>query len=484
MELSDQIDLATSIEGLLSPPGTLSPRDVVRGLTGASLHKATETGLGSDIGYDGTLPDLPRPGGPGYTEAKSETLAEAMRVEAQASFGATLAGEPTFNSSFQIGVKRSTPAIFHMVPRQRRRSIPSLASLTRANLAAGRDFPIGRVYFDKCSVISINKPDSERHQIVETWAADYLYVFGRRPRIYTITGVLASGRADVRFRGQTVSQDFAAAWERGYDRYFRASSAVKHSMITRLWLLDDLYTGYLLSLNMYRDQESQATMQFTMMYVIESITNTINGDRFLPGQTSSTGPVATRSTLALTSSSSNTQGLPIPDERRDIIEDPSTRTRAELLALERRRQEVEKRFLGALGLYSSPRTLAIIDLAAAIVDELRVWGGGSRAELGATWPDLPSLPDAPFIAAYRNWLADNTQKIAELRPVVAQNPDALELARNLRRLEFQAGVRTVDHLRLASDALSIAGEHRAIQQQIDATGQRLAPQPPGDYQAW
>ncbi|NIX58066.1 MAG: hypothetical protein GWN14_19635, partial [candidate division Zixibacteria bacterium] len=97
-------------------------------------------------------------------------------------------------------------------------------------------------------VMSITEPDEQRYQIHETFGADILQTFGRRPRILTISGQVVNGKLDVSVGGEIRSMDWKNAFQRFYENHYSAHACTKKIKKVRIFSQDTVYDGYMLNM--------------------------------------------------------------------------------------------------------------------------------------------------------------------------------------------------------------------------------------------
>lgn len=351
MNLEDQVAQGAAASGLGEEEGRLSAGDVVRAYARQSIHIAADKGTRLERAGAPPSDDIIRAGAAGSARVGPVgELVRSIQASALRSMEGPVAFEPTANSVFEVGIKRGTPVVFQIVPESSAYSAPSIASLARSELSR-TDRALGKVYFDKCALSSINRPAQERYQIVEMFGADVIYAFGRRPRIYSMTGTLISGRSDVSFNGATISQDFAAAWERAFSDHFRLTRCVLNRKVIRVWLLDMIMTGYLLDLNMFVDQEMQANTQFTMSFALKRLSYLKNGDANLPGQNEGRNIQWTRNAIFARSTSSSDDRFELPDERRELQPEPAKEQAAEIFKSKKQAEDLTSQLADMLGIF-------------------------------------------------------------------------------------------------------------------------------------
>lgn len=141
----------------------------------------------------------------------------------------------------------------------------------------------GAIYFDKLSVQSIFLSDDERYQIVETYGANFIYSFGRRPQFVRISAVVVNGATEVIINGEARSMDWANAFIRRYNKHFRLNALVRRRRRCVLTGQDIVYSGYLLGMTSQVSVESQNTAQISINMVVSSQVFTAQNDSAIPG---------------------------------------------------------------------------------------------------------------------------------------------------------------------------------------------------------
>jgi hypothetical protein len=152
--------------------------------------------------------------------------------------------------------------------------------------------------FDKFSVASISEPDEERYQIIETIGADFIYGFGRRPRIMMLSGSVLNGKMDVRVGGEIRSMDWKNAFMRRYQNSYRLTQCIKERKKILIVAQDTVFTGYLLNMIPFTSAETQAISQVTLSYLITDQRWPQNNDEAIPGWLDPSGFLVTNNTVS------------------------------------------------------------------------------------------------------------------------------------------------------------------------------------------
>ncbi len=103
---------------------------------------------------------------------------------------------------------------------------------------------------------TVTEPRMEKHQIVETFGASYIFFFGESPRFLDVTAVLVN------------SHDFnwEAEWWENYNTYLRGTKSVELAARTYLFYDDNIVEGYILMANAVKtsDQPLMVSLTFKM----------------------------------------------------------------------------------------------------------------------------------------------------------------------------------------------------------------------------
>lgn len=178
------------------------------------------------------------------------------------------------------GIKKGTRCLIQIESAGRRVSKKSIKDLLTKDIYKNQRALLS---FDKFSVESINEPDEEKYQILETMSADFLYAFGRRPRIYIMSGNVLNGRYDTFAGGELFSMDWKNAFQRSYGEKLRASKLIQNGSKVVISLQDTIYTGYVLNLIATTAAFNQSVSQVTMTFVLKSVHYAGSRDERIPG---------------------------------------------------------------------------------------------------------------------------------------------------------------------------------------------------------
>lgn len=178
------------------------------------------------------------------------------------------------------GMKSGTRCIIRITPAGSRNSARSIRELFSRDIYARSP---GSLVFDKFSVESVNEPDEERYQIVETMSADFLYAFGRRPRIIMMTGTVLNGDYEVVVNNRSFSMDWKNAFQRVYEKQYRATNLLRNGNTMLVSLQDTIYEGYCLNLVSNTAAHNQALSQVTITFVLKRRVYAGQNDDRMPG---------------------------------------------------------------------------------------------------------------------------------------------------------------------------------------------------------
>ena len=188
------------------------------------------------------------------------------------------------------GIKKGSKVVIQVV-RESNNTNSSPYDIARASLSRGQiqGEPVSLV-FDKFSVMSINEPDEARFQIHQTFGADIIQSFGRRPRIMMISGNVLNGKARASFGGEIRSMDWKNAFQRFYQNYASLHATVtggKHKV--RIYCQDTVYDGYLLNMMSQTSAEVQSVSQVTITFLVARKYYPNSNDSKIPGYTNEAG---------------------------------------------------------------------------------------------------------------------------------------------------------------------------------------------------
>lgn len=150
----------------------------------------------------------------------------------------------------------------------------------------------GKSYTDIYSnflIQSVSEERQEKSQVLETFGEPYIFLFGERPRMLTIQGVLIN----------TSDFNWEAEWWHNYENYLRGTQAVNADARMYIQYEQNLVGGYILSCNSAKSVGEPYTVGFSFQMFVTSYTNFSDvgnpdarkGNRFLAknsGKTTST----------------------------------------------------------------------------------------------------------------------------------------------------------------------------------------------------
>ena len=118
--------------------------------------------------------------------------------------------------------------------------------------------PVPGLIFDKFSLQSVTENDEERYQLHETFSEEVLFVFGRRPRIWSLAGIVVNSD-DANFADELISN---------YDAYYRGTRVVENRMRTFVFYEDVLIEGTLLGLTVSRNGQIPGAVNASITIVV------------------------------------------------------------------------------------------------------------------------------------------------------------------------------------------------------------------------
>lgn len=135
--------------------------------------------------------------------------------------------------------------------------------------------------FDKFSLQAIAEADEERYQLHETFASEVLFVFGRRPRIWTFQGIVLNGR-------DVDGMNFTTQLLQDYEDFYRGTKSVELRASTFILYEDVIVQGTLLSLTAARNSQIPGAVNVTLTMVVAERAFIGGVDRKNPDGTTST----------------------------------------------------------------------------------------------------------------------------------------------------------------------------------------------------
>jgi len=271
----------------------------------------------------------------------------------------------TADDVFDGGIKKGSKVLIRVVPEETRLNRQSWGEVARRALegSPGKARPENLI-FDKFSVNSVSEPDQERFQIVETFGADLIYSFGRRPRRIQMNGQVLNGKMEVSIGGAIRSMDWKNALQRRYEKHYRLSACMENRQRIMLYVQDTVYIGYLLNMQSFVSAQTQAASQISLTFIVAEREFPEQNDTAIPGFLSNSGQVVTDKTV---------DDELFPQARADQywLENRDAYVGGRLAEIDRKIAEQKKRIV------------ALQDLNAGRAADVQVNTGGAAA-LGAT----------------------------------------------------------------------------------------------------
>lgn len=260
---------------------SISPADAIVISTAQAAHQAMQDSLiGENISR--SINEKLRMGVSGTVSVlKTLQLAKSYQENMVNDQLAEPGDRPTANDVIDGGIKRGQKVVFE-VSSNRSINSGSWDEVVKSRMLSNTDQPIG-VFFDKFSVMNFSESDSERYQIHETFGADIIQSFGRRPRLVTMSGQVLNGRVDAIRAGQVRSMDWKNAFQRFYDEHFSLKACLKKKHKIRITAQDTIWHGYLLNMVAVTDAEHQAISQVTVTFIVSSRNFRKENDIAIPG---------------------------------------------------------------------------------------------------------------------------------------------------------------------------------------------------------
>ncbi len=132
----------------------------------------------------------------------------------------------------------------------------------------------GKAYSAKYSnflLQNIQRPKTEKYQILETFGQSFIMFFGDRPNIYTISGILFNS-ADFNWKSEFL---------KNYDLYIRGTQCAFYKTSAYLSYDDTILRGYIVNSSIDESAENNEVCHFSFQIVIADDISTSNiGDPF------------------------------------------------------------------------------------------------------------------------------------------------------------------------------------------------------------
>lgn len=206
---------------------------------------------------------------------------------------------------FVVGLEESLDARAKAIREKEVKSpeIPTAELVTRGSFKTGAKLLIKIVpststsalpeelVIDNFSLQGIAEPDEERYQIHETFESEVLFLFGRRPRVWTMQGIILNGNrppdltdeelAQLPFNNsiarQSESMDFANELIEKWNDSLRGSKAIESRSKTYISYEETVIEGTLLSMTLVRNSQMPSAVNATITFIVHSRT-TLNSN--------------------------------------------------------------------------------------------------------------------------------------------------------------------------------------------------------------
>jgi hypothetical protein len=142
--------------------------------------------------------------------------------------------------------------------------------------ALGKYVP--QLTFDAFSLQSVAESDAERYQLHETFENFVLFLFGRRPRVWTMQGIVVNGRRAPDSPGPetpaaeqdrlALDMDWANTLLKDWEDFYRGSKSVEMGAQTYLAYEDSVVQATLLELTMVRNSQLPSAVNSTLTFVV------------------------------------------------------------------------------------------------------------------------------------------------------------------------------------------------------------------------
>lgn len=133
--------------------------------------------------------------------------------------------------------------------------------------------------FNNFSMQGIAETDGERYQIHETFGEEVVYMFGRRPRVWTMQGVVLNGkRAPDQGEGpetaaetaarEAKDMDFANTLLLNWEKYYRGTKAVEARARAYISYEDSVIEATLVELTVVRNSQIPSAANATITFIV------------------------------------------------------------------------------------------------------------------------------------------------------------------------------------------------------------------------
>lgn len=271
MSFVDQLEASFAAFGLVDITQSYTPEDWVVANSALAAHKAMLSGYtGESLLRQIEASNTPTLRPENFTKGtvdvtKSLQIAQSYQEILIRSQKTPIGLRPTADDVVDGGIKNGSKVVLQIVPEN-----TSAGAWDDQVKSSIRTKAVEGVIFDKFSVASFVESEDERYQIHETFGADVIQSFGRRPRFLTIAGVVVNGRIDVRFGTEVRSMDWKNAFQRSYQKHFSLKACLANRKKVRIYFQDTVYDGYLLQMTAATDAENQGISQVTVRVVVKN----------------------------------------------------------------------------------------------------------------------------------------------------------------------------------------------------------------------
>jgi hypothetical protein len=162
--------------------------------------------------------------------------------------------EDNFNNPFTNDGYRNSPSPGILPPRELDESEDNLASIS-VRAQNGTDIVSG---FSNFFLQSVVESEQEKYQVVETFTAFYAFFYGKRPPMYTFSGILLNDP----------KQNWANTFKYMYENYFRGTASANLNSEAVITYDKKTITGYLLNLNMQQEAMSHKGIPFSFTVLV------------------------------------------------------------------------------------------------------------------------------------------------------------------------------------------------------------------------
>lgn len=126
-------------------------------------------------------------------------------------------------------------------------------------------------YFDRLFISNVQEQDAEKTDVIETFGRPHLFASGRFVRRYTFSGTVRTAPANWNALASGGDPVYAVPQSvllvRFYDQYLRASIQAKNGWFTRVTVNNEVYEGFVTTLNVNTDGNTEGVASFVFSFL-------------------------------------------------------------------------------------------------------------------------------------------------------------------------------------------------------------------------